>query len=207
MRYSKEHSDEVRRRLLQEGARHVKELGMQGAGVDGIAKRVGLTGAALYTHFESKQEFLSTVLQEELLATAQRFVASQGSIEEALAQYMSPSFARRVAAGCPLPALIVDVSRSEKPVQRSFDKGLTQIAEALAPKLKDPSQALAVLAAAIGGVALSRALPDEAKAQGVLESTRELILAGLESEEKPKLARRSKLVPKRPRARVTKKRA
>ncbi len=185
MRYSKEHSGEVRQRLLKEGGRHVKERGMQGAGVDGIAKRVGLTGAALYTHFSSKQDFLGAVLFEELVATAQRFLAAQGSIEEALAQYMSLAHARRVATGCPLPSLLADVSRSDEVVRRSFEKGLTQIAEALAQKLRDPRQAMAVLASAIGGVALARALPDDVQAEAVLASTRELITRGL----KPKKTR------------------
>ncbi len=188
MRYSKEHSGEVRRRLLKEGGRHVKERGMHGAGVDGIAKRIGLSGAALYTHFASKQDFLGAVLFEELVATAQRFLAAQGSIEEALAQYMSLTHARKMATGCPLPALIADVARSDEVVQRSLEKGLTQIAEALAPKLEDPSQAMAVLASAVGGVALARALPDDAQAEAVLASTRALILSGLA----PRRARRTR---------------
>jgi TetR/AcrR family transcriptional repressor of nem operon len=181
MRYSKEHLGEVRSRLLREGGRHVKERGMHGAGVDGIAKRVGLSGAALYTHFDSKQEFLGAVLLEELVATAERFLGAQGTIEEALAQYMSLSHARKAATGCPLPSLAADVARSGKVVRRSFEKGLTQIAESLAQKLKDPSQAMAVLAAAVGGVALARALPDDEQAEAVLSSTRELIARGLKN--------------------------
>lgn len=181
MRYSKEHSCEIRQQLLKEGGRHVKERGMHGAGVDGIAKRVGLSGAALYTHFTSKQDFLGAVLLEELVATAQRFLAAQGSIEEALAQYMSLAHARKVATGCPLPALIADVSRGDRVVQRAFERGLAQIAEALAQKLKDPSQAMAVLASAVGGVALARALPNDEQAEAVLTSTRELIARGLKS--------------------------
>jgi TetR/AcrR family transcriptional repressor of nem operon len=181
MRYSKEHLGEVRSRLLREGGRHVKERGMHGAGVDGIAKRVGLSGAALYTHFDSKQEFLGAVLLEELVATAERFLGAQGTIEEALAQYMSLSHARKAATGCPLPSLVADVARSDKVVRRSFEKGLTQIAESLAQKLKDPSQAMAVLAAAVGGVALARALPDDEQAEAVLSATRELIARGLKN--------------------------
>lgn len=179
MRYSREHAGEVRKRLLREGGRHVKERGMHGAGVDGIAKRVGLSGAALYTHFDSKQDFLGAVLLEELVATSQRFLAAHGSIEEALEQYMSLAHARKAASGCPLPSLVADVARSDRIVQRSFEKGLAQIVAALAPKLRDPSQAMAVLAAAAGGVALARALPEDAQAEAVLNSTRELIARGL----------------------------
>jgi len=180
MRYSKEHAQEVRLRLVKEGGRHVKERGMHGAGVDGIAKRVGLTGAALYTHFSSKQDFLATVVFEELVTTAQRFLSTQDSIEDALDRYMSLAHVRMTGSGCPLPALVADVARSDETVQQAFEKGLYEIVQAIGAKLDDPDQALAVLAAAVGGVAIARALPDDAKAQAVLDSTRELVLSALE---------------------------
>ena len=161
---------------------------MQAAGVNGIAKRVGLTGAAMYTHFSSKQSFLGAMLFEELVATAQRFLAAHGSIEEALAQYLSLDHARKAATGCALPSLIADVARSDEVVRTSFEQGLTRVADALAQKLEDPSQAMAVLASAVGGVALARALPDDDQAEAVLASTRALIARGL----KPKTAKRTR---------------
>lgn len=179
MRYSKEHKSQVRQHLIDEGGAYVKERGLQGAGVDGIARSVGLTGAALYTHFKSKQDFLSAVLLEELVTTAQRFLQQQGTIEEALAHYLSLAHVRHAATGCALPALVADVPRGDEALRRSFEEGLHQIAEALAQKLEEPAQAMAVLASAVGGVALARALSDDAQAEAVLASTRGLILRGL----------------------------
>lgn len=152
---------------------------MHAAGVDGIAKRVGLSGGAFYRHFRSKQDFLGAVLSQELVATAQRFLAAQGSIEAALTQYLSLAHVRRAATGCPLPALMADVSRGDRAVRRAFEKGLRRVAEALAQKLDEPAQAMAVLGAAVGAVALARALPDDDDAEVVLASTRDLIMRGL----------------------------
>lgn len=167
----------MRQRLVAEGARHVKERGIQGAGVDGIARRVGLSGAALYTHFESKQDFLCSVVQEELGESAQRFLASNTSLEEALARYLSIAHVRAPAVGCALPALATDVSRGDARVRLAFGKGLERIADALGELLDDPEQRFAVLAAAVGAVALARALPDDSTARSVLEATRELLVS------------------------------
>ena len=169
----------MRRRLIKEGGRYVKEHGIHSAGVDGIARRAGLTGAALYTHFESKEAFVCSVLREKLAETARRHRASSDSLEKILENYMSLAHARKPATGCTLPALAADVARSDKSVRRAFDDGLNEFAEAIGEKLGDPKRAHAVLAAAAGAVAMARAIPDDAKARAILDSTRELILSGL----------------------------
>lgn len=181
VRYRKEHAGEVKRRLIAEGGRHVKERGVQGAGVDGIARGVGLSGAALYTHFESKQEFLCTILREELGASARRFLSTKVTLDEALARYLSLAHARDPAAGCALPAVTADVARGDEEIRRAFKVGLEEVARALSEKVKNPDQVLGVLAAAVGGVALARALPDDATALSVLESTRALIVSALQA--------------------------
>lgn len=179
MRYPEHHTDEVRQQLLQQGGRHVKQRGMAAAGVDGIARRAGLSGPALYKHFDSKQDYLGCLLSEELSATAERFLASQTDLRTALSRYLSLDHARHPEAGCALPALVADVARSSEPVQSAFDAGLREIAASLEARLDDPDQAFGLLAAAVGGVALARALPDDARAQQVLDSTRELLLRAL----------------------------
>ncbi len=192
MRYSKEHAEEVRRRLVAEGGRHVKEHGVQGAGVDGIARRVGLSGAALYTHFESKQDFLCTVLREELGASARRFLSADVTLEEALARYLSLAHVRNPAVGCALPAITSEVARGGEEVRRAFEAGLAEVVRALGEKLGSQDAAPGVLAAALGAVALARALPDDASALAVLESARTLILSSLRASASPRPKRRAK---------------
>ena len=182
MRYPKQHAEEIRSRLIKEGGRYVKEHGIHSAGVDGIARRAGLTGAALYTHFDSKEDFVCAVLREKLAETARRHRASGDSLPRLLENYMSLAHARRPATGCTLPALAADVARSDRAVRRAFDDGLDDFARAIGEKLEDPRRAHAVLAAAAGAVAMARAVPDDDKARAILDSTRELILAGLARE-------------------------
>ncbi|MDC0714154.1 TetR/AcrR family transcriptional regulator [Stigmatella sp. ncwal1] len=169
----------MRRRLVAEGGRLIKERGVQGAGVDGVARAVGLSGAALYSHFKSKQDFLREVLREELGASARRFLAANATWEEAVARYLSLPHVRNAAAGCVLPAVTPDVARSDEAVRHAFGEGLAEVVRALGEKTGRHDEALGVVAAALGAVALARALPDDESAKQVLDSTRALITAAM----------------------------
>src|ERR1700712_3031881 len=127
MRYTKEHAEEVRRRLISEGGRQVKERGVAGAGVDGIARGLGLTGAALYSHLESKEQLLSVILAEELGATARRLFAGHVSLDDIFTRYLSLGHARSAARGCALPAITSDIARGSDELRAAFSTGFSEI--------------------------------------------------------------------------------
>ncbi|NRD42937.1 TetR/AcrR family transcriptional regulator [Corallococcus exiguus] len=169
----------MRRRLVSEGGRHIKERGVQGAGVDGIARGLGLSGAALYSHFASKEEFLRTILGEELGATARRFLSANATVDQLLARYLSLAHVRAPAAGCALPAVTSDVARGSEELRQAFSHGFSEVVAALEQKLGGREAALGAIAAAVGAVAIARALPDDAAAAELLDSTRRLLSEGL----------------------------
>jgi AcrR family transcriptional regulator len=182
MRYPKEHLAETRRKLLAEGGSLFKLRGIQGAGVDGVARAVGLSGAALYSHFASKKEFLCEVLREELAATAKMFLEASGTWQDALAGYLSLAHVQAPAAGCVLPGVTADVARSDEDVRQAFQAGISDITRALDGLTGRPGLSLGVLAAAVGAVTLARAMPGKDGARMVLRSTRELITIALNAE-------------------------
>jgi AcrR family transcriptional regulator len=179
MRYTKEHAEEVRRRLISEGGRHVKEHGVFGAGVDGIARGLGLSGAALYSHFDSKEELLSEIMAEELGATARRLFAGETSIDTIFARYLSLRHARSPANGCALPAITSDIARGSAALRAAFSDGFSEIVEAADKQLANRELALGMLATAVGAVAIARALPSDAAARELLTAARRLITSNL----------------------------
>ena len=63
MRYSLEHKNETRTRILDAASRLFRQEGYGGAGVGPLAKAAGVTNGAFYGHFKSKSEaFRSVVL-------------------------------------------------------------------------------------------------------------------------------------------------
>ena len=54
MRYSAEHKQQTREKLLHSSGALAKAGGFATTGVDGLMKAIGLTGGAFYSHFPSK---------------------------------------------------------------------------------------------------------------------------------------------------------
>jgi AcrR family transcriptional regulator len=63
---------EVRQRILAEASAVFAESGYEGARVQEIAKRVGISAPALYWHFKSKSDIFATVLEDDYRAFRQR---------------------------------------------------------------------------------------------------------------------------------------
>jgi len=175
MRYGKDHAAKVRQRLLDKGAQQLKVRGLQGAAVDGIASAAGLSGPALYSHFASKRDLLQAIVGDELAATAARFLDPEVPVAQLLGRYLSLPHARDPARGCALPALTADLARADDELRQTYLQGVEAVAEMLAGRLGDRDRALGTLAAAVGAVALARALPDDAFATEILEATRRLL--------------------------------
>ena len=66
MRYTPEHKDKTRARLLAVGGSVAKKNGFGSTGVDSLMAAVGLTSGAFYAHFRSKAELLEAIVDQEL---------------------------------------------------------------------------------------------------------------------------------------------
>lgn len=93
MRYSREHKDQARRRLLDSSARHVKQHGFAASGVDAIASAAGVTSGSLYKHFAGKTDLFAAVIRADLRRTADRLAKIQAgdaeAADKAMAAYLS----------------------------------------------------------------------------------------------------------------------
>lgn len=105
--------------------------------------------------------------------------AGDGGLDAALDRYLALPHARHPGHGCALPSLVSDVARGNEAVQGAFAEDLDAVDGALGDLLEDRELALGVLAAAIGGVSLARALPDDGRAEEVLAAVRRLVDAAV----------------------------
>jgi AcrR family transcriptional regulator len=85
---------ETATRLLDAAASACAEHGFDGATMNEIARRAGVTAAAIYNHYESR---------EDLLYAAG--VRSLGQVTEVVTQPLGPASAREIAAGYLRPGL------------------------------------------------------------------------------------------------------
>src|SRR5437899_12364665 len=93
MRYTKDHKQATRQRILEVAGRRFKRDGIDGAGVATLMSDAALTNGAFYAHFESKEDLVANVLAEQLRAQRQSFDAQpsdRAGLEAFIRSYLAP---------------------------------------------------------------------------------------------------------------------
>ena len=76
MRYSKDHKEATRQRIVEAAGRRFKQDGIDGAGVATLMSDAGLTNGAFYAHFASKEDLVANVLADQLRTQRQALTPS-----------------------------------------------------------------------------------------------------------------------------------
>src|SRR5438132_7935702 len=103
-RYSSEHKQETRQRIIETASRRFKQDGIDGSGVATLMADAGLTNGAFYAHFESKDDLVAKVVADQLRNQAETFGAlppGRAGLEEFLGAYLSPQHRDNPRDGCP----------------------------------------------------------------------------------------------------------
>jgi TetR/AcrR family transcriptional repressor of nem operon len=176
MRYTKDHKQATRRRILDAAGRRLKQDGIDGAGVAAVMSDAGLTNGAFYAHFASKEDLVANVLADQLQAQRQSFDAypDREGLEAFIRAYLSPEHRDDCADGCPSAALLDEIARRPAATRLVFTEELLRIADDIAARLDptdagaDRTNALAIFAMMIGTLQLARALTDRALSDRLL---------------------------------------
>ncbi len=180
MRYTAEHSEETRQRVLDAAGRQFRLHGFGGIGIDGLTKAAGVTSGAFYGHFRTKADaFRAVAVQglERLLSGLERFRTqnSSGWLDAFARFYLSSEHRKDVGGGCALPSLTAEVGRAAPAARAEFEAELLRIADAVIAGLPAGDQsnreaAWPILALLAGGTMLARAVKDEVTAEQISEA-------------------------------------
>ncbi len=181
MRVSREQAEENRQAVIAAASRLFRDHGFNGIGLAALMQSVGLTQGGFYKQFRSKDDLVQQ-------AVARAFGDSGGKWEAVLAKetehpldalirlYLSDRHRRTVGEGCPLVALAAESARGDAALRETFQEGVETHLALLEQVLPTgPGQggresALAALSTMVGALLLSRAVADEALAQGFLDA-------------------------------------
>ncbi|MFD0440940.1 TetR/AcrR family transcriptional regulator [Streptomyces chartreusis] len=179
MRYTKEHKQETRLRIIETSGRRFKSDGIDGSGVATLMADAGLTNGAFYSHFESKDDLVANVIADQLRIQHEGFSAQVGpgraGLEQLVRDYLSPSHRDNRAEGCPNAALLDEIGRCGEETKQAYTEGVLAVADELAARLAphDPAsarvRALGLLALLFGTLQLARALAEPRLSDQVLE--------------------------------------
>jgi len=171
MRYSAEHKQHSRAKLVSAGAQLAKKQGFNNTGMDALLAAAGMTTGAFYSQFKSKPELLHAIVQHELEKTLVFFEGkSSAEMIQALGFYLSRRHAQHPEHGCAIPSLGAEISRADQATKETFSAALTRIQTAIEAVLEDRDAAWAVICQAIGAIVVARAMATTAQRDQVLSS-------------------------------------
>jgi AcrR family transcriptional regulator len=174
MRYSAQHKQQTRTRLLQQGGARVKQDGFAATGIDGLMAAAGMTSGAFYSNFPSKAALLNAIVEHELAGSLARFTdKNRAELTSALSAYLSASHVANPAEGCPATSLTPEVARADLATRQTFERIMRQINQTLAEHTGNEAAAWAMMAQAIGAVMLARAMASEEAQQALLSAALE----------------------------------
>ena len=176
-RYSRDHKQLTRRRILERAGRRFKRDGIDGSGVATLMADAGLTNGAFYAHFDSKEDLVAAVVDDQLRSQRETYapaLADRAGFEQFVRDYLSPAHRDLPDEGCPSAALLDEIARSSDATRRAYTEGLLAMMDGVAALIDahDPAsariRALSIFASMAGTLQLSRALADRELADDVL---------------------------------------
>jgi len=188
-RYSPEHKEATRRRMIETAGRRFKSDGIDGSGIATLVADAGLTNGAFYGHFASKDDLVATVVADQLedqVAVVNAMPASPASVEEYLRHYLSPEHRDDLAGGCPSAALLDEIGRCDEATRQAYTGGAQAMIAAIARHLDDGDaertneRAIGLFTLLVGSLQLARAVTDPVLSEQILSAayTNALTIAG-----------------------------
>lgn len=185
MRYPTEHKAATRKRLLSTVGAVAKKNGFAATGVDTLAQAAGLTSGVFYSHFGSKAELLTALVEHDLGASVGLFADATSDlprdqwIVRQIKRYLSWKHVRQPETGCLAPSLAAEVARAGTDTKAKFEEAILDIHAVWRDKLQDDAAAWAVVSQLVGAVLLSRAMAHDAIAKKILDANRAVLQAAL----------------------------
>lgn len=172
---------ETHDRIVQAAARRLALNGIKGASVDAVMSDAGLTHGGFYAHFRNKKQMVEEALasaQDHMISQLGRGLESGGreALSQMLARYLGKPHRDRPAEGCLIPVLMCEAPHAGAEFRESFEGQIDRLANIFAAELEGRPEAddigLGLVALAVGGLALSRAVADEAYSDRILRAAR-----------------------------------
>ena len=188
MRYSPEHKQEARTRILKAAGRGFRKHGYGGIGVDGLAREAGVTSGAFYGHFSSKdlafrQSLVAGLIELREAVKSLKMEHGANWISVFVDFYLSERLTCDLGEACALQALTGDVVRASPETKAIFHTCMEEIVAEVADGLPGgdlphrQTQAWALLSFLSGVVTTLRALGDTRRTSDLAQNLRGVALS------------------------------
>lgn len=184
MRYSADHAEKTRAKVVRIAAEKMRAQGPDRVSVAEVMRKAGLTHGGFYAHFPSKDDLIAAAITEmftdgrALIARVMEGREPEHALRAYINAYVSAQHRDKPESGCPIAALASDIHRQEKKARTAYDKGVAgligRIADLLPPNVTQDRKKLAasMMAEMTGAVAAARAVSDPELSESILAAAR-----------------------------------
>jgi TetR/AcrR family transcriptional regulator, transcriptional repressor for nem operon len=177
-------------RIVDIAAKRFREHGIDGVSIADLMNEAGLTAGGFYKHFESRDQLVKEAFERALrdIETWENSIPT--APRHAMRAYVSASHRDNVERGCPISALVNDMSRATEDTRAIYTEHVRNIVEQIAKaspaedNASKRAEALHMLSACVGAVTLSRAVSDEQLSAQLLDGALNGVLELLSSKRK-----------------------
>lgn len=175
MAWSKAHKEQSKQRILQSAALLFTQQGFDKVSIDQVMQQAEMTRGAFYSHFSSKSDLYAQAIPKASQLAQQRISAQvQADLTSLAKSYLSPQHKDDTSKqACPLAFLISDINQNDQQVRATYSKTLERFVQQTQLLINDRSAALQSTVLMIGGLALARAIDNEALANELMQASQQ----------------------------------
>lgn len=179
MRYSRDHNEATRKRILEVASFRFRKDGIHAVGLAPLMKEAGLTHGTFYTHFESKDDLIVSTLTElnrDRLHIISDILSQNDGLETFLRLFLSEAHRDAFTTGCLNASIVGEIARESAMVRMVYTEGLSETVDILAPHMtkfgsdRQRHAATALLAMVCGAIQSARAVSDAVSSKEILDS-------------------------------------
>jgi TetR/AcrR family transcriptional repressor of nem operon len=171
----------TREKILDLAAARLRREGLAGNAVHRLMRDAGLTHGGFYVHFSSKEALDIAALERAMdglgnpAQALPKNLSRAESRKQLSARYLARSHRDNPETGCPLSALLSEVAHGSTAFREAYAACVAQSLLNRQQELGEtpPGEDIALVALALGGLALARALPDKTTSDAVLRACRD----------------------------------
>ena len=138
MRYTPEHKNETRERIVSAASRHFRRRGGKGVAIADLMSNLDLTHGGFYRHFDNKEQLIVEAVAKGFEDVRANFLAAvkeappADQLKAFIEQYLSLDHCANPADGCPIAALASEVARYPRTLRVKMGRAVQEHIETLA---------------------------------------------------------------------------
>lgn len=178
MPWNLEHKEKSKERILEAAAHLFITQGFDAISIDDVMQEAGMTRGAFYAHFSSKAELYNEAILIGAQLAKNNVHRGSTKFEDIAQRYLNlGSEPQNKDDYCPLAFLITDIGHHDEDVQATYARTLSGYQSLLREFELSEAQAVQISVLLIGGLALSRAVNDDAMKKALLKNSFDAVMA------------------------------